>query len=130
MSFPFDSKSGAIYVQGEVTGPARTASVRLILDTGATMSLINSRVLIGLGFDPKTSAGRIGEADVVTGSRIERASKLMLTRLTVLGQHRFGFPVVAHDLPPSAAIDGLLGLDFFRDQALTIDFRTGRITLA
>jgi hypothetical protein len=37
--------------------------------------------------------------------------------------------MVCHTLPPSASIDGLLGLDFLRDRRLTIDFRTGQITL-
>jgi hypothetical protein len=50
--------------------------------------------------------------------------------LSALGQHRFGFPVVAHDLPPHAAVDGLLDLDFFRNQVLTVDFQKGQITLA
>jgi hypothetical protein len=43
------------------------------------------------------------------------------------------FPVVARPLSPAAAIDGLPGLDFFRNQELTIDFpdtprpQTGRV---
>jgi hypothetical protein len=39
------------------------------------------------------------------------------------------FPIIAHTLPPSATVDGLLGLDFFRGQQLNIDFRRGEITL-
>src|SRR3954467_14549161 len=52
MSFAFEPKAGPIFVEGEITGPTRSTAVRLILDTGATTSVINSRVLIGLGFDP------------------------------------------------------------------------------
>ena len=66
---------------------------------------------------------------MITGSAVERVSKVVLTRLSALGQHRFGFPVVAHDVPPGAGVDGLLGLDFLRNHALTIDFRAGLITL-
>jgi hypothetical protein len=33
-------------------------------------------------------------------------------------------------LPPGAGVDGLLGLDFLRGQSLTIDFRSGEITLS
>ena len=33
-------------------------------------------------------------------------------------------------LPPSAGVDGLLGLDFLRGQNLTIDFRAGQVTVA
>ncbi len=37
--------------------------------------------------------------------------------------------VLCHTLPPSATVDGLLGLDFFRGHQLTVDFQTGQITL-
>jgi hypothetical protein len=37
---------------------------------------------------------------------------------------------IAHTLPPTAPVDGLLGLDFVRSQQLTIDFRAGQIELA
>ncbi|MFI5455086.1 MAG: hypothetical protein ACHRXM_06505 [Isosphaerales bacterium] len=67
---------------------------------------------------------------MTTGSSVEQVAKVILTRLTALGQYRFGFPVVAHDLPAGAAVDGLLGLDFFRNQILTVDFQKGQITLA
>lgn len=54
----------------------------------------------------------------------------MINRLSALGHHAVGLRVLAHDLPASAGIDGLLGLDFFRGLALTLDFRAGRIDLA
>jgi len=56
--------------------------------------------------------------------------RVVLNRLTVLGQHRIGFAVVSHPLPPEAGVDGLLGLDFLRDQTLTLDFRAGTISLS
>jgi len=40
------------------------------------------------------------------------------------------FPVLGHTSPPSAGVDGLIGLDFFRDRNLLIDFRAGQITVA
>jgi hypothetical protein len=52
-----------------------------------------------------------------------------LTRLSALGQHRFVFPEVG-PTSPSGGIDGLLGLDFRRDQVLRVDFRSEPITLA
>ena len=64
------------------------------------------------------------------GGGVESVPRLILTRLTALGQHRFGFPVLSHPLPPEAGVDGLLGLDFLRGQLLTLDFRGGLITLA
>jgi len=66
----------------------------------------------------------------VTGSKIEVVPVVVLTRLSVLGQSRYDFPVLAHTLPAGSAVDGLLGLDFLRGHALTVDFRTGQITLS
>jgi hypothetical protein len=79
-----------------------------------------------LGIDPDQSTRQI---QMTTGSAVEIVPVVVLTRLSALGQHRFGFPVIAHTLPKDSAVDGLLGLDFLRDQVLTIDFRAGRITL-
>ena len=57
------------------------------------------------------------------------APLVTLSRIRGLGQERVDFPVLGHTLPPSADVDGLIGLDFFRHQTLSIDFRTGQITL-
>ena len=67
---------------------------------------------------------------VTTGSGVEYAPRLHLTRLRALGQERVAFPILSHTLPPSAGIDGLLGLDFLRGQRLEIDFARGVIALA
>jgi hypothetical protein len=53
-----------------------------------------------------------------------------LEKVAALGLERTAFSVLAHTLPPSAGVDGLLGLDFLRGQVLTVDFRSGRIVVA
>lgn len=126
MSFPFASKHGPILVDAEVTGPTRSMPLTLILDTGATTSLIKEAVLLALGYDLATITDRV---PMTTGSIVTSVPRVVLTRLTALGQHRFGIPVLAYTLPASVSVAGLLGLDFLRDQVLTIDFQTGRITL-
>lgn len=123
----FNAGSGPILVKTEITGPLGSVVLELVLDTGATASLIHLTTLLSLGFDPDQSAHRIA---MTTGSTIETVPLVVLTRLSALGVHRFGFPVIAHALPAGPAVDGLLGLDFLRGHALTIDFRVGQITLA
>lgn len=122
----FHPASGPIFVTATITGPFGSLALKLLLDTGATTSLINRASLISLGFDPDQPARR---TTMTTGSTIEVVPVIVLTRLSALGQHRFGFPVIAHALPASSALDGLLGLDFLRGLSLTIDFRAGRMTL-
>ena len=123
----FNPGSGPILVDVEATGPARSASFKLVLDTGATTSLIKRSALIYLGIDPDQSTRRI---PMTTGSTVEIVPVVVLTRFSALGQHRFGFPVIAYTLPKNAAVDGLLGLDFLRGLLLSIDFRAGLINLA
>jgi hypothetical protein len=61
---------------------------------------------------------------------VEFVPRLTIDRLEALGQQRQSIPVLCHTLPPTAPVDGLLGLDFIRGQCLTIDFRAGQITLS
>lgn len=110
-----------------ITGPFGSAALKLALDTGASMSVIDRDSLITVGFDPDQSPRR---TSMLTGSAVEIVPIVVLTRFSALGQHRFGFPVISHTLPAGSGLDGVLGLDFFRGQSLTIDFRAGRITLS
>ena len=99
----------------------------LILDTGATTTLIKESVLLALGYDLVSTIDRV---TMTTGSIVTTVPRVILTRLTALGQHRFGIPVLAYSLPANVSASGLLGLDFLRHQVLTVDFRAGLITLA
>jgi predicted aspartyl protease len=127
VSFSFDPVQGLILVRAEMWGPDGSAVLRLALDTGATGTLVNVAMLVAIGYDPALASDRL---QVTTGSGVEFAPRVVLDRAVALGQKRTGFPVLAHTLPPSAGVDGLLGLDFFRGQSLTIDFRRGEVTLA
>src|SRR4051794_15235359 len=126
MSFAFNAQQGLIIVQTELWGPAGSAVLRLALDTGATGTLVNVGLLVAIGYDPALSPDRV---QVTTGSGVEFVPSITLEKIRSLGKDRLGFPVLGHTLPPSAGVDGLLGLDFLRDQSLTLDFRIGRVAL-
>jgi predicted aspartyl protease len=126
MSTAFDAQQGLIIVRALLWGPRGQRSVRLALDTGATSTLVNAAILVTLGYDPAVSPHRV---QMTTGSGVEYVPRLTIDRIQVLERERASFTVVAHTLPPSATVDGLLGLDFLRGQRLTIDFRRGNIAL-
>lgn len=126
MSVPFNPQNGLVMVRAAVDGPSGSAVLRLALDTGATGTVINTGMLVALGYDPALAPTRI---QVTTGSGVEFVPRLPLDKIIALGQERIGLPVLAHTLPSSAGIDGLLGLDFVRGHTLTVDFRTGLLTL-
>ncbi|HZO90080.1 MAG TPA: retropepsin-like aspartic protease [Chthonomonadaceae bacterium] len=127
MRFPFNPHRGPIVIQAELWGPGGNGVLQLAVDTGATSTIINTARLMQLGYDPALAPQRV---QVTTVSGVVYVPRLALDKIAALGQERISFPVLCHTLPPSAAIDGLLGLDFFRGQTLTIDFRSGQITLA
>ena len=64
---------------------------------------------------------------MTTGSGVELAGSVEVASFIALDQERKKFSLVAHTLPPSASIDGLLGLDFFRNHHLILDFQRGEI---
>ena len=126
MTFRFSRDRGLIIVRAELTGPVGSIVLRLALDTGATFTLINTGALVAVGYDPSLAPDRI---QVTTGSGVEYALWLPVLRLKALGHDRSTFPLLAHTLPPSASIDGLLGLDFMRERQLRIDLHRGHIRL-
>jgi predicted aspartyl protease len=126
MSPVFDPHEGLIIVHAEIVGISGTAILRLALDTGATTTLINSGMLLSIGYDPALSSDHV---QITTGSGIEFVPRLLVKRLIALGKEVTDFSVLCHTLPPSAGVDGLLGLDFLRANTLTVDFKAGTIAL-
>ena len=122
----FDPERGLIVVQSEVFGPSGSIILRLALDTGATGTMINVAPLTAVGYDPSLAPDRV---QVTTGSGVEFAPRIVVAQMRAMGQERRGFPVLAHTLPPSASVDGLLGLDFLRGQIVTIDLQRGSVSL-
>jgi predicted aspartyl protease len=127
MTQSFNARSGLILVEAEISGPTGTVGATLVLDTGATSTTLNRSVLRSIGYDPDSTTDF---ARMATGTAVAMVPRLTVNRLSVLGEHVIGLRILAHDLPTEAAVDGLLGLDFFRDRSRCIDFRLGRISLA
>ena len=127
MGCPFNPQQGLIVVPGELWGPNDSAVLRLALDTGATGTIVNTGMLVSLGYDPDLISDR---DHIFTGSGVEFVPRVLTDKIMVLGKEYSGFPVLGHTMPPGAGIDGLLGLDFIRGWRLTIDFRTGQLVLA
>jgi hypothetical protein len=126
MSVSFNAQGGLILVQAEIEGPNGRAPVTLALDTGARRTLLREAILLMVGYDPALVSLR---TPIVTASGAHSVPQLPVIRLSSLGHDRLAFPVLAHNLPLSIPVQGLLGLDFYRGLTLKIDFRTGLIDL-
>jgi predicted aspartyl protease len=126
VSYRFDPDEQLIVVNARIVGPAGDVMIRLALDTGASSTLIAWNSLKLAGYEP---AHAFCHVEMTTGSGTEIVPKIKLKQIESLGKRRRGLGVVAHDLPPTASVDGLLGLDYFRKLHLTIDFRKSSVTL-
>ena len=126
MTLRFIPGAGLIVVPPRLWGPHGDAVVRLALDTGATGSMVNWDVLMLLGYDPALTRERV---QVTTGSGVEFVTLIAIQQVEALDLERRAFPMLCHTLPPTASVDGLLGLDYFSEHRLTIDFRVGMVTL-
>jgi aspartyl protease family protein len=125
MSSLFDPVQGPIVVTAELEGPTGISLLQMILDTGATTTLISSSILMAAGYNPAADPTRIG---VTTANGLDYVASLSVSKLRALGHEKLNLPVLVHTLPPSSGADGLLGLDFLRGLRLTVDFRTGLLT--
>jgi predicted aspartyl protease len=126
MSFRFETGSRLIVVSAAIEGPTGTAVLRLALDTGATCCVVNPSLLTAIGYDLALAPDRV---EMTTGSGIEYSAQVELIRLTALGLSRSPMPVLAHSLPPTTGVDGLLGVDCFVGRKLTIDFAAGAVVV-
>ena len=126
MAVAFDAQRGLIVIPTRLWGPHGDVVIRLALDTGATRTLINWDPLVFIGYDPAAIGPRV---EVTTGSGVEFVPELLLRNVQALQRTRGDFPVLCHTLPPSATVDGILGLDFMRGQQLIVDFRAAVVSL-
>ena len=126
MIFRFDPRRRLIPVDVIIHGPLGEERVLLALDTGASRTLIAPIPLAFVGCTVLPDAERIS---VTTGSQRESMPTLVLPRRVALGHTVHNLAVLAHQLPPRSAVQGLLGLDFFAACRLELDFRVGTIRL-
>jgi predicted aspartyl protease len=122
MKTKFDASQGLIVIPTRLYGSQGDIIVRLALDTGATSSMINWDIAVLLGYDPASVKERM---QITTGSGVEFAPRITIKKIEVMGRSHENFLMLCHTLPPSATVDGLLGLDFFRGKRLILDLQLG-----
>ncbi len=127
MNWKFDSSGGLVMIEVNIEKSGQRNIFRMALDTGATHTFIRTRQLESLGYEPSQSPNK---TTVTTGSDQAYVPVVAVEKILALGQERENMPVTAMELPASASIDGVLGLDFVRGHVLTIDFQNGEIHLS
>lgn len=114
-------------VRVEIWGPSGSTVGLFALDTGASSTCVNEGLLLVVGITPAEDAPLVS---VTTGAQSITVPRVTVARLEAFGIAQDEMSILAHTLPATAALDGLLGLDFFRGTQLQIDFRNGLIDVS
>lgn len=119
--FPFrlGEQETVIVVKALVEG----YETQLVLDTAASQTVIDLNLLLILGYSPEN----FGEAvEVETANGIMEAWPVKIREIEGLGILLTGFEILTYDFFQKGLLsphDGVLGLDFFKNTVLTIDFQ-------
>ena len=91
-----------------VEGPFGTHDGTLLVDTGSNYTVVSVEVLERIGCSPAASREHVR---ILTGSGVLVAPRVQATALTIFSWRIDAAYLIAHDLPFSGPIDGLLGMD-------------------
>jgi hypothetical protein len=126
--FKLVPKTGAIIVKAYVNG----YKLNLLLDTGATNTVIDSNIL--WMSEIKFELVKLREQPMFeTASGIINAQWVNVESFISLGIHNVDFNFATYDFLLEGIIpeyDGMLGLDFFQNNKICIDFIKSEITIS
>lgn len=88
--------------------------------------MVNWDLIVLLGYDPAATPNRI---QMTTGSGVEFVPVVSIQKIQAMNIIQNNFPILCHTLPPSATVDGVLGLDFFRGKKVSIDLSRGKVEI-
>ena len=121
--FPFQFREGLLWI--EVTVPQSEKRLNFLLDTGASVSVLNLKTARRLGL-------RLGAPVKVTGVGTSLTGFWPARLSAKANQIELPGKFLALDLSQlsgacSNAVDGLIGVDFFCDRVVQIDYRAQKL---
>ena len=125
--FKREPESGLILVNVEIDNKYE---LKMILDTGATNTTIDSNALYLLGHHLKDN---IGTVKIETANGIIETEIFELERFSSLGLTKEKFQIQVYDFLAHGIFsdyNGLLGLDFLEGIIFCVDMRNNTITLS
>jgi len=106
-----------IIIKGE-----RKASVRMLWDTGARVTMLSWKTLEFCGYEPYVIRKTV---PVTTANGVVECPVIKVKEIS-LGKFKVrNLEVVCHDIPELIRIEGLIGLNFIENFRVCIDYRKG-----
>jgi len=123
----FHLKYRKIPITVSIKGNEGIRDFRFIIDTGASYSIINEKILKPIGYS-KNDFFKTERLNGFAGNSIV-VDFLKVKTFNCLGLIRRNFEIGAMEFSPRAFYDGILGIDFFLNHTLCIDFKKGKVKL-
>ena len=111
---------GIISVYAQIVGPKTSRSMKMILDTGASLTMVPPEKVLAIGHKIPTSRDKI--IKIFTASGVEYVPVVVVDSLSALGITVRRIEVVCHNLSPDSPVEGLLGLNFLSHLPAFADF--------
>lgn len=124
-SFELTDEVNLIIVLASVNG----YELRLALDTGASNTVIDLTALLIAGYRKNDATEQV---EIETGKGLITADVYRLQTVEALGIQHNDFIVCSYDFLANSIltdIDGVLGIDFFKNKKVCIDFGKSVITV-
>lgn len=100
---------------------------RMVVDSGASFTVISYEVASVLGIHPEKSSQR---EEIITASGVIDAPVIEIPLFGALGIEVQNLKVLCHDLPRQSRVEGLLGVDFLSHFPPYRDFSSEVVALA
>jgi clan AA aspartic protease (TIGR02281 family) len=122
-SIPFEKRGQVVVVEVMLN---KTVPVKLVVDTGATFTMISAATAKELSIDPQQAPRTM---PFQTANGVIQAPLANLESVTVGGMEIKNLTAAIHDAVPSTQVAGLLGLNFLSNFRLDIDTDKGILHL-
>ncbi len=125
-TIPFKTNDAVIVVNVLVRGSKNGKLIKMVVDTGASITSIPSDIALAIGIDPSKSTKRI---EIITASATEYVPVVIVPCVQFLGFTLKNVEIACLNLPPRSTVSGLLGLNILKKFNLSFNFRQGLIEI-
>ena len=115
----FDLTKKAIIIPVLIEADGMINRLDFLVDTGTFETLISEEAMMEMGY---VRANSDEDVPIKTVTGRATAYRYEMEEISALGVTRRGMKVISYPMSDDCGIDGLLGLDFFENTSLTIDF--------
>ena len=117
---------GLFFTQAALKQQESVRVISLLIDTGATFTIVSWATLVSLNLDPADSTAR---KPITTANGLVLMPEVFIESADALGQRVTKFPVLAHTIPLGSKVGGVLGMNFLRQFDIKLNFRQASIEI-